>query len=822
MPDANGNFIGGPLHGVIDPKLGPLADNGGPTETCALLVGSPAIDTGSNPANLAYDQRGSGYPRVLGAQADMGAYEAAPSVAVPTVSTISPAWASTAGGTTVTIVGTSLAGATAVRFGNVAGTIQSDTATQIVVIAPAGTVGTVDVTVTTGNGTSATSSADRFTYLVIPSNLVVTTLVDKLDTNYDPANLSLREALALANADPDANTINFAPSLDGGTISLSLGELAITDSVTIEGPGAAELTVNANSQSRIFDVGDGSDATNISVEIDGLTLTGGRADDGGAVYSSAENLALNFVNITGNTANISGAGVYALVITDTPTEIAIQNCTISENSAIMDGGGIYVYTSGALTIQNDTISQNTAYDYGGGISATVYGGTSTIQNCSFTGNSAGMGGGGVWAGALGGGAATIQNSTISGNSSGGPGGGIFLSADGTATIEDNTISGNSAVSGGGVYAYASQLGSITIQRGTISGNSAGTSGGGISVDSSGATAIEDTIVSGNTASSGGDGIYATTRAGGTTVIEDSTISGNGEGTYRIGRGGGIYVHNYGTTTIESSLISGNSATWDGGGIYATTVRGTTTINDSTISGNNGYFGGGICATQYGGATIIQNSTISGNSASGSGGGMVVYSRHGGLTTIQNSTISGNSAGGSGGGIAADSQYGNTTTIQNSTITGNISDSDSNGTGKGGGIYYTGEGTASVTSTIIAGNIDHANTAPDVFGLVLLSHSLVGDDTGSGLTEAPVGTPDSIGNLIGGPIYGVIDAKLGPLADNGGPTQTCALLAGSPAIEMGSDPAGLAYDQRGSGYPRVLGARPTSGLMRLLHLWRRQG
>ncbi len=79
---------------------------------------------------------------------------------------VSPTSGSTAGGTLVTITGTNLAGATAVKFGRLTATIQSDTGTQIIVIAPAGVVGIVDVTVTTANGTSVASSADRFTYVV--------------------------------------------------------------------------------------------------------------------------------------------------------------------------------------------------------------------------------------------------------------------------------------------------------------------------------------------------------------------------------------------------------------------------------------------------------------------------------------------------------------------------------------------------------------------------------------------------------------------------------------------------------------------------------
>jgi hypothetical protein len=91
-------------------------------------------------------------------------------VPAPTVTSISPTKGSAAGGTSVTITGTNLAGATSVKFGTVAATsITSDTATTIVVVAPAGTAGAADVTVVTAGGASATSTADQFTYLPVPA-----------------------------------------------------------------------------------------------------------------------------------------------------------------------------------------------------------------------------------------------------------------------------------------------------------------------------------------------------------------------------------------------------------------------------------------------------------------------------------------------------------------------------------------------------------------------------------------------------------------------------------------------------------------------------
>jgi len=106
---------------------------------------------------------------------------------------------------------------------------------------------------------------------------------------------------------------------------------------------------------------------------------------------------------------------------------------------------------------------------------------------------------------------------------------------------------------------------------------------------------------------------------------------------------------------------------------------------------------------------------------------------------------------------------------------------------GGGIYSYRYGALTIHNSIVAGN-SSATSHPDLRpgGTLTLRNSLIGDKSGTGLTEAPVGSPDIDGNLIGGPTNGVIDPLLGPLADNGGPTMTHALLAGSPAIDKGSD------------------------------------
>ncbi len=98
----------------------------------------------------------------------------------------------------------------------------------------------------------------------------------------------------------------------------------------------------------------------------------------------------------------------------------------------------------------------------------------------------------------------------------------------------------------------------------------------------------------------------------------------------------------------------------------------------------------------------------------------------------------------------------------------------------------------------------------------VKHTLIGDNSCTDLTETPFRSPDANGNLIGGPINGIVDPLLGPLADNGGPTQTHALLPGSPAINAG-DPNAMPgvdgvplYDQRGEGFERVAGGRIDMG------------
>jgi predicted outer membrane repeat protein len=231
-------------------------------------------------------------------------------------------------------------------------------------------------------------------------------------------------------------------------------------------------------------------------------------------------------------------------------------------------------------------------------------------------------------------------------------------------------------------------------------------------------------------------------------------------------------------TVSNSTLSGNSAD-DGGGIYN---QGTLTVSTSTLSGNiaTGYYGGG--GIYNGGRLTVSNSTLSGNSATysnGSGGG--IYTP--GTLTVSNSTLSGNTSNRNGGGILCFGPV----TLTNVTITANRANNF------GGGLYVD-SGTPVLHNTLIAGNFNGATGTirDDVYGALNSAgdYNLIGD--GTRMTGLQSGVN---GNLVGS-AAAPIDPRLGPLQDNGGPTKTHALLAGSPALITGS-PAQLGVaDQRG--------------------------
>ena len=192
------------------------------------------------------------------------------------------------------------------------------------------------------------------------TEFTVTTLDDELDAadtdlaTADLNDISLREALALANADPDANTINFDAALAGGTLTLTNGELTITsDGITIDGDidgdGDADIAISGNNASRVLSI---SNATTIGTALNGLVIQdGSTAGSGGGISNDGSKIALTNSTLSGNGAGFAGGGIYNLNGT-----VTLTNTTLSGNDADNFGGGL-ANVGGTATLTNTTLSR---------------------------------------------------------------------------------------------------------------------------------------------------------------------------------------------------------------------------------------------------------------------------------------------------------------------------------------------------------------------------------------------------------------------------------------------------------------------------------
>lgn len=292
------------------------------------------------------------------------------------------------------------------------------------------------------------------------------------------------------------------------------------------------------------------------------------------------------------------------------------------------------------------------------------------------------------------------------------------------------------------------------------------------------------------------------------VISGLTLTG---GAPDQGSGGAIF--NAGELTLTDSVLTDNGGQLTGPGGAVANV-GTLVVERCTFSDNDAFEGdGGGALYSEGPSLTVRDSAFINNSTGGGGslvdGGAVFVV--GGQVLIENSTFAGNTTiQGNGGGLALIDA---TTTIRNSTIAGNQSDPNFDTGGNGGGVYVSG-GRLVLRSVLIADNIGQGGDAEP------------GEDdlfrpTGEGAPPDTVVDADHclIEHAADGTVNGTNtnnlygqDPRLGRPGDNGGPTPTVALSEGSPAIDAGSNPAELAADQRGAGFPRVSGAGPDIGAL----------
>ncbi len=435
-------------------------------------------------------------------------------------------------------------------------------------------------------------------------------------------------------------------------------QIDIDKDLIIGGNGAENLKLLVNpSTTRVFRIHPA-----VSVVLDGMTITGGKAQDSGNI---------------GDDISKIGGGIYNEGI------LTLQNSTIIDNKADK-GSGIYNGYLGSLTVLQSQILDNINAQYGGAI---YNKGNVTIIDSTIRNNHAFRDGGGIYNDT--GSNLSVLRSQIENNGSGNSGGGI--ANKGTLNILENssitsniadvdTIDGAHAY-GGGIY---SRSGNVNIDSSTIGGNNEAPKGAGIAIIE-GTLTMSASFVSDNSSRLFGGGIY--NGENGSVTIEKSDIQGNlttsshGGGIYNLGNfilknnshvtnnqaildGGGIYSK--GIFTIRSSSVKNNDAERNGAGIYTNSLL--QILNNSQVSGNDALsLGGGIYIDEDGEATI-NASTIGGNVATDAntaltGGG--VYNL-GALTIYSSGKVIGNSASNSAGGIYNQGTLNNQGTVANNT------------------------------------------------------------------------------------------------------------------------------------------------------------
>ena len=559
----------------------------------------------------------------------------------------------------------------------------------------------------------------------------------------DGAAGSLREAISLANTNGENDIIY----LQAGVYAITLTGAGENANAT----GDFDLTEAGHS---VTIVGAGAGATTL----DGQSLDRiFHVHPGVTVELSGVTLTNGAESSGTDIPGISGVGGAILVRGGTLT---VTDSDFTHNSVTGRGhGGALANDGGSTTVDHCTFTNNTT-DFGGG--AIANGGTLTVTGSTFTDNASG-----VWGAVLyGGGNALVSDSTIMNNWRGGSGVILFesgLSSESFRLV--NTIVREN--NGRGDVIAVTGPATAEITGCTIADNQIDFDRGSTVLANADRMTIADTMITHNRGA-------AVTRSGGSTLeITSCTVSG---GFFDHG-GGGINIDGGGATTIRHCTITENGSRFWGGGI--TSRFGELTIIESTVANNYSYLSvGGI----YNAGPL----TMVGDTLNGNDGGLLNSAE--GTATLTNCTISGNVVGNYG--VGAGVFNAGAMALTNCTVVGNRSTY----AGEGEGVWIAG-GTLDLMNTIIAGN-----SPGDVHGTFnSLGHNLVGDGTDS----TGFGAAGDLVGTAGSPI----DPLLGPLQNNGGPTQTHALLPGCPAIDTGDNAvfptATGPYDQRGVGFPRVL-------------------
>jgi hypothetical protein len=551
----------------------------------------------------------------------------------------------------------------------------------------------------------------------LPSTL---TVLNTLDSGAG----SLRDTITRARS---GDTIVFAPSLNGQTITLTSDQLTINKNLDIEGPGASLLAISGNDANRVFDISGG-----LTIAIDGLTITHG----------------LGKGDVQGSNSGAGGGGA----ILNGGSTVSLANDVFANNQALNHGGAISNAPGSVLTVVNSTFTANravgqvgAAFVEGGAIwntdngntgSGPGAGATAVVIGCTFIGNQALAADGGK-----------SSHGYLSVTS----GGAIHSEGPDYLTVENSTFLGNEAIAGNGGYGKGTSISAVGVATGGAIANDEGLH---FAVD--GCTFSYNEAVGGSNAGSDsgnlGQGIGGAIVSEGVAAITNSSFdhnlahggSGNtgGSGVVLNGRGNGGAIASFflgANMTVGNCSFTDNHAVGGAGDVGGLVVGtgggggidnergGTATITNSTFTGNQAIGGAGASG---------------GNGADGLGGG--IANLLGATLTVNGCTLSGNQAlggaGGAGGGLGGNGFGGGlfndglstiplnpgtpaTLTVTGSTITDNQAtggpggSGGSAGQGIGGGVYFASGGSVCLdvfTVADIFGNTASTSNN-DIFG-----------------------------------------------------------------------------------------------------------
>jgi hypothetical protein len=601
-------------------------------------------------------------------------------------------------------------------------------------------------------------------------------------------------------------SISLSPSAAAAAVTVNCAKADLQAAIDTAAPGSTllvtgtcfgnshldkNLTLKGN-PSATLDGGDAGTTLTITgsptVHLLDLVITGGWLGTsgigrGGGIQHEGGTLALDRVSVTGNVVSASGTGAQSgraqgAGIYSDAGQVQVTDSSVTGNLALASGPGSdteaaggAIYSSGPVTLTGSTVSSNrvvatssldAAFAFGGGVA--IVGKDLHVSASHIDDNRA------------------IAHSGTNGTYS--EGGGVFGSDGAAATIDGSTVSRNRATgSAATAVAFGGALNGVepTIRDSTLAGNrttatassgSALAMGGAIHLFGQSLTLVRSRVTGSTLTATGSGGVDATAEGGnldvnGPVIATSSTISfarviaSSSTGDVSAS-GGGISAGALSSLTLTRSTVQGNRVTASSAGPVArgggVATDGPLTMTRSTASGN-----------------VVDALGLLGADARGGG---IHFGSTGGHHSLLNSTVAGNVASAStdtgdvdavGGGIdAADTSISLTLTM--TTIARNSVQKDGTAGEVGGGGVAAQGGLVSLEQTILA--LNAAPAGPNCSGAVSSAgRNLLGPTAGCAFAAAQ---SDKVN---------VTSPKLGPLANNGGPTKTIALLSGSPAIDV---------------------------------------